>query len=294
MFMTPHTSYGFPADHNIEDDEDGDNTEPRFTVVEYSSHYAVRDNQTDTEHPMGDGVDALTDGDGNSLPCGTEEFRQLWEDSLNSSAAETAEAYFPKEPETQSWFARLSASGYLDCTDWIGPFDTEIQAILALWEENGDSVDNVEDVCEYFPQFADFWLGYTQALAFTSHVDSEDGQGGSLFAGQGEFDDNWPECYDNDYGDKLTDSEREELLNDAVEFFVDNLADFVNDEVNDAKHAGRDFHFTRNGHGCGFWDGDWPTDVGQRLTESAKVYSSCELFGTRDADGELVSCYLSH
>lgn len=79
------------------------------------------------------------------------------------------------------WFARLSAAGYLDCTDWIGPFDTELEAIKALWEEHGDSVETVEDVCEYFPQFADFWLAYTQAIAFTASADSE---GGSLFGNE--------------------------------------------------------------------------------------------------------------
>jgi len=26
------------------------------------------------------------------------------------------------------WCARLSMSGYLDCTDWLGPFDHEYQA----------------------------------------------------------------------------------------------------------------------------------------------------------------------
>lgn len=26
------------------------------------------------------------------------------------------------------WYARLSAPGYLDCTDWVGPFETEEEA----------------------------------------------------------------------------------------------------------------------------------------------------------------------
>lgn len=30
------------------------------------------------------------------------------------------------------WFARLSASGYLDCTDWEGPFDSESAALESL------------------------------------------------------------------------------------------------------------------------------------------------------------------
>ena len=36
------------------------------------------------------------------------------------------------------WYARLSAPGYLDCTDWIGPFDSEDEAFEALYETYGD------------------------------------------------------------------------------------------------------------------------------------------------------------
>ena len=32
------------------------------------------------------------------------------------------------------WFSRLSAPGYLDCTDWNGPFDTEKEALDYLVE----------------------------------------------------------------------------------------------------------------------------------------------------------------
>ena len=40
----------------------------------------------------------------------------------------------------------------------------------------------------------------------------------------------------------------------------------------EAESAGHDFWLTRNGHGCGFWDGDWG-DRGDALTEI------CEKFG---------------
>ncbi|MFQ5625521.1 MAG: hypothetical protein ACE5FM_02585 [Methyloligellaceae bacterium] len=36
------------------------------------------------------------------------------------------------------WWARLSAPGYLDATDWSGPFDTEDAAMDALIELYGD------------------------------------------------------------------------------------------------------------------------------------------------------------
>lgn len=51
----------------------------------------------------------------------------------------------------------------------------------------------------------------------------------------------------------------------------------------DLEHAGRDFWYTRNGHGCGFWDGDWPKAIGKRLTELSKKFG--EYHGEVFADG---------
>jgi hypothetical protein len=48
-------------------------------------------------------------------------------------------------------------------------------------------------------------------------------------------------------------------------------------------HAGRDFWYTRNGHGCGFWDGDWPEPQGTRLTDAAHAYG--EVYAQVFADG---------
>ncbi len=50
-------------------------------------------------------------------------------------------------------------------------------------------------------------------------------------------------------------------------------AEHREDICNDVEGAGHDFWLTRNGHGAGFWDGDWPEPRGERLTEA------CESFG---------------
>lgn len=41
-----------------------------------------------------------------------------------------------------AWMARLSAPGYLDCTEWTGPFETEAEARAYLSDTYGD--DNGE------------------------------------------------------------------------------------------------------------------------------------------------------
>ena len=41
--------------------------------------------------------------------------------------------------------------------------------------------------------------------------------------------------------------------------------------------AGHDFWLTRNGHGCGFWDGDWP-ETGDKLTEACRAWPEVNLY----------------
>lgn len=36
------------------------------------------------------------------------------------------------------WFSRLSAPGYMDCTDWSGPFPSEAAALAHLEEMYGE------------------------------------------------------------------------------------------------------------------------------------------------------------
>jgi hypothetical protein len=46
----------------------------------------------------------------------------------------------------------------------------------------------------------------------------------------------------------------------------------------DDDRAGQDFWLTRNGHGAGFWDGDWEEPAATRLTDSAEAYGSSDLY----------------
>ena len=55
------------------------------------------------------------------------------------------------ETYKDKWFYMLSASGYMDRTDWSGPYDSEDEARAALSEEydcdpdTGDDLDDEED-----------------------------------------------------------------------------------------------------------------------------------------------------
>lgn len=42
--------------------------------------------------------------------------------------------------------------------------------------------------------------------------------------------------------------------------------------------AAHDFWLTRNHHGAGFWDGDWPEPMAAQLTEIAHAFGACDLY----------------
>lgn len=63
------------------------------------------------------------------------------------SAAEVAKIHGEDIEDVETitgWFARMSAPGYLDCTEWCGPFETEEDAINHLSEMYGDDDDDDE------------------------------------------------------------------------------------------------------------------------------------------------------
>ncbi len=73
--------------------------EKLFSVIEYSSFFAVRHNPSGDEHPMGDGVDTLFDVDGNALSPGDADFVETWERVLNENVWDTLGVYFPQHLE---------------------------------------------------------------------------------------------------------------------------------------------------------------------------------------------------
>lgn len=65
------------------------------------------------------------------------------------------------------------------------------------------------------------------------------------------------------------------MADDCRDFMTANAADLADA---DPAQAGHDFWLTRNRHGAGFWDGDYPSAIGQRLTKAAHVYGSADLY----------------
>ena len=90
---------------------------------------------------------------------------------------------------------------------------------------------------------------------------------------------------DRDYGvEDFARPVRDALEAEARQFQVENAEDIAKwpgkggRSDDPATAAGHDFWLTRNGHGAGFWDGDWPDEVGERLDKAAKKYGQVDLY----------------
>lgn len=113
-------------------------------------------------------------------------------------------------------------------------------------------------------EFAQFLAGYTTALLWSS-TDDVDGETVNL--------DLYP----------VSTQAADHCRADCLAFFKANAADlaeaaplYVSVQGSSGyAMAGHDFALTRNGHGAGFWDGDLPEALGERLTAASKKVGEC-------------------
>ena len=67
-----------------------------------------------------------------------------------------------------------------------------------------------------------------------------------------------------------------EMIADCAAFQLEHGAELA--EQDNPSRAGHDLWLTRNRHGAGFWDGDWPEAIGRRLTDAAHAYGEYTLY----------------
>lgn len=68
-----------------------------------------------------------------------------------------------------------------------------------------------------------------------------------------------------------------QMLQDAARFERENAQD-IEAGGGDFGRAAHDFWLTRNRHGAGFWDGDWPEPQAARLTKAAHAFGEYSLY----------------
>jgi len=81
--------------------------------------------------------------------------------------------------------------------------------------------------------------------------------------------------------DDIDDKDMKEMLGDCEDFLLQCDHLIIEDNLTKKPHnqsvheqAGQDFSLTRNGHGAGFWDGDWEEPAASTLTDKSKEYGS--------------------
>lgn len=106
-----------------------------------------------------------------------------------------------------------------------------------------------------------FFTSYVQAALWSSHDFADDSGGEPL---------------DKNYNPSdIAPDTLARMKDDCIAFQRENS--FTLAELDEGQ-AGHDFWLTRNGHGAGFWDGDYPEEAGKRLTEASKRFGSFDLY----------------
>ncbi|MHB8107996.1 MAG: hypothetical protein ACYDH4_11310 [Candidatus Cryosericum sp.] len=109
--------------------------------------------------------------------------------------------------------------------------------------------------------FDNFFDSYLETAVWSSHDWSD-------------MDNDNPEPLDKNYSTSdIAKSTRNYLKRDAKAFYDANK-DLWSDR--DDGRAGHDFWLTRNGHGAGFWDGDY--ERGDELTAASKPFGEEDLY----------------
>lgn len=86
--------------------------------------------------------------------------------------------------------------------------------------------------------------------------------------------------FDLNYGpEDIAPEAKRQMREDVEDFLRSNQAMILTwgREGTAPSQAGHDFWLTRNGHGAGFWDGDWG-EAGTPLSDACKPYGSCDLY----------------
>jgi len=145
---------------------------------------------------------------------------------------------------------------------WGDGDDEEQVAFIraANWSEARIRFKEIFPNAEEIPSINEFLTAYIEAALWSTSDDEE--------ADRGEFLDEY-------FGfEDLAPETLQEMQEDCQKFLTENQEDIGDRQ----RRAGHDFWLTRNGHGCGFWDGDWPEEVGARLTASSKLFGEVYLY----------------
>ena len=97
----------------------------------------------------------------------------------------------------------------------------------------------------------------------------------ALWSSTDNSDETGGEPLDKNYDINDIDPESLKKMEQDCKAFQEKAGDLISGQED---QAGHDFWLTRNGHGAGFWDGDWPEPAATKLTNLSKEFGECDLY----------------
>jgi hypothetical protein len=115
---------------------------------------------------------------------------------------------------------------------------------------------------------------YGDSAALSSYIET------ALWSTNDNADDSGGEPLDKNYdASDLAPEALERMRADVDAFWVKGARAILSLEVSHTdEQIAHDFWLTRNGHGAGFWDGDYPEPQATILTDLAHSFSECDLY----------------
>lgn len=106
--------------------------------------------------------------------------------------------------------------------------------------------------------------------------------GTALWSSNDESDERGGEPLDENYDTSdISDEAKRKSRRDVVNF-IRKARSYLGDVS--PRMAGHDFWLTRNGHGAGFWDGDYPEPIGEKLTDISKTFGEVWMYVGDDGE----------
>ena len=106
----------------------------------------------------------------------------------------------------------------------------------------------------------------------------------ALWSTNDESDESGGEPLDQNYDSSdIAEETEDEMVADCKQFLDKawSLLEEAPDEIDGypkIEMAGYDFWMTRNGHGVGFWESEWPKSIGEKLTKLSKRFGTYNLY----------------
>ncbi len=117
----------------------------------------------------------------------------------------------------------------------------------------------------------EFTSAYIEAALWSSNDNADDSGGEPLDKNYG------PEDIETKTLAKMI-ADCKKFQHENAEYIVPGACKRGTGQYSVSEQAGHDFWLNRNGHGAGFWDGDWSKKAGDAMDKASKAFGGVDLY----------------